>query len=380
MAKNTVGETKTHTDALESGMKELLEKEAYELRTPHRGSIEDGAVVRVDREGVWVDIGYKSEGLIPLHEMRSMGPHATDKIDVGQEVTIYVLQVDNDEGRIILSLDRALGEKGWRTLQQRFENNEIIEADVIGYNKGGLLVNVEGVHGFVPISHLVELPVEKDGDGRDRLGLMVGKHLRLKIIEMNRRRNRLILSERAALQEWRMQQRERLLEEIHEGEIRRGRVTSIRNFGAFIDLGGADGLAPVSELSWEHVDNPESVLKVGEEVDVYVMRVDPETKKIALSLRRASPESWEGIIDKYDVGQLINGTITKLASFGAFARIEGPVEGLIHISELSDHHIVHPKEVVKEGDSLTLKIVRIEKERHRLGLSLKQAQEEVGRE
>jgi small subunit ribosomal protein S1 len=207
---------------------------------------------------------------------------------------------------------------------------------------------------------------------------MVGKQFRLKVIEIDRRRNRLILSERAALHDWRNEQKERLLQELKEGEIRRGRVTGIRNFGIFVDLGGADGLVHISEVSWDRTKSPEEVVKVGDEVSIYVMKVNPETKKIALSLRRAQPEPWETIIDKYRVGQLVTGTITKLASFGAFARLEGPIEGLIHISELADRRIEHPKEVVKEGEVLTLKVLRIEPERRRLGLSLRQAQEEAG--
>ena len=243
-----------------------------------------------------------------------------------------------------------------------------------GYNKGGLLVNVEGVHAFVPLSQVVG--VRPDAEGEGGLASAVGKQLRLKVIEINRRRNRVILSERAALQEWRSQQKDRLLAELKEGEIRKGRVSSVRSFGVFIDLGGADGLAHLSEVSWDRNKSPEEMYHVGDEVDVYVMKVDPETKKIALSLRRAQPEEWDLIVDKYQVGRVVPGMVTKLVTFGAFARIEGPVEGLIHVSELVDRRIAHPKEVVREGDLLPLKIVRIERDRHRLGLSLREARDE----
>ena len=290
----------------------------------------------------------------------------------------YVLQPENQEGQVVLSIDRAAGEKGWRILQVRFDAGETIDAEVVGYNKGGLLVNIEGVRGFVPSSQVVGLRFEAGTEGSQeaRFAQWIGRELKLKIIEINRRRNRLILSERAALQEMRTMQKERLLSELKEGEIRTGKVTSIRNFGVFVDLGGAEGLIHLSELSWGRIKSPEEVVKVGDDVEVFVMNVDPESKKIALSLRRAQPEVWEGIIDKYQVGQVVTGTITKLTNFGAFAHIEGPVEGLIHVSELADRRILHPKEVVKEGDVLSLKIVRIERERHRLGLSLKQAVEE----
>jgi small subunit ribosomal protein S1 len=201
--------------------------------------------------------------------------------------------------------------------------------------------------------------------------------LRVKVIEINRRRNRVILSERAAMQEWRSAQKDRLLSELHEGEIRRGRITSVRNFGVFVDLGGADGLAHLSELSWDRNRSPEEIYHIGDEVDVFVMKVDPETKKIALSLRRAQPERWEEIADRYHQGEMVVGRVTKLVTFVAFARIDGPVEGLVHVSELVDRRIAHPKEVVKEGDILPLRIVRIERDRHRLGLSLKAARDQA---
>jgi small subunit ribosomal protein S1 len=233
------------------------------------------------------------------------------------------------------------------------------------------------VHAFVPLSQVVGVRPDQEGEGG--LASAVGKQLRLKVIEINRRRNRVILSERAALQEWRSQQKDRLLSELKEGEIRKGRVSSVRSFGVFIDLGGADGLAHLSEVSWDRNKSPEEMYRIGDEVDVYVMKVDPDTKKIALSLRRAQPEEWDLIVDKYQVGRVVPGMVTKLVTFGAFARIEGPVEGLIHVSELVDRRIAHPKEVVREGDLLPLKIVRIERDRHRLGLSLREARDEGAR-
>jgi small subunit ribosomal protein S1 len=240
------------------------------------------------------------------------------------------------------------------------------------------LVNVEGVNAFVPMSQLTGVRPDRNREdgGSSSLAEAVGRKLRLKVIEINRRRNRVILSERAALQEWRMQQKERLIQELHEGDIRRGRITSVRNFGVFVDLGGADGLAHLSELSWERDKSPTDLFQVGDEVDVYITKIDPENKKIALSLRRARPEQWDAIVDKYKENGVVVGLVTKLVTFGAFARIEGPVEGLIHVSELVDRRIGHPKEVVREGDLLPLKIVRIERDRHRLGLSLRRARDE----
>ncbi len=351
--------------------------EADEFRSPQRGEIVEGAIMGWDRDGALVDIGAKSEGVILRHEMQSLGSDPESQLQIEDKVMVYIVHPETADGQILLSLDKARGEQGWLTLQERFDNSETFEAEVSGYNKGGLLVNVEGVNAFVPLSQVVGVrPDRNREDGESSLGEVVGKSLRLKVIEINRRRNRVILSERAALQEYRMQQKERLIQELHEGEIRKGRISSVRNFGVFVDLGGADGLAHLSELSWDRDKSPTELFKVGDEVDVYITKIDAENKKIALSLRRANPEKWEAVVNKYQEGQVVTGLVTKLVTFGAFARIEGPVEGLIHVSELVDRRIGHPRDVVREGDLLPLKIVRIERDRHRLGLSLRRARDE----
>jgi len=361
-------------------MATLLEAESKEYKSLRRGDILEGIIVGSDRDGMVVDVGTKSEGIVTPSEMHSLGPNVDTWPGTGEHVLVYVMQPETLEGQVLLSLDRARGEKGWRVLQQRFEEGESFEVQVNGYNKGGLLVNVEGVHGFIPFSQSVS--AQSPSEGEEKQGeappeAVVGRTLLVKVIEINRARNRAILSERAALQDWRALQKDRLLEELQEGEIRKGRISSIRSFGVFVDMGGADGLAHLSELSWERDKTPEELYHVGQEVDVYVMKIDQEAKKIALSIRRAQPERWEEIVDKYSVGQIVTGTITKLVTFGAFARIEGPVEGLIHVSELVNRRIAHPREVVKEGDTVPLKIVRIERDRQRLGLSLRQAHDEA---
>jgi small subunit ribosomal protein S1 len=355
-------------------MQEFLEAETF--RSPRRGEVVEGPIVRITRDGAWIDFGAKSEGLIPLAEMHSLGPEPLQQLQVGEEVTAMVMRTDDDE--ITLSIDKARGERGWRVAQRHMERNEVFEATVVGYNKGGLLAEVDGVQGFIPTSHITGLRSDS-ADSPARTAELAGRMnevIKVKVIEMNRRRNRLILSERMAHQEWRTQQKERLIEELREGEVRTGRVSSISPFGVFIDLGGADGLAHISELSWDRSKTPQELVKIGDEVEAYILKVDPETKRIALSLRRAQPDRWEDIVTRYQIGQLVEGTVTKLATFGAFVRIDGALEGLVHISELSDRKIVNPKEVVAEGDVLTLKIVRIEPERHRLGLSLRQALDE----
>jgi len=361
-------------DTSSYGMQELLD-EAENVATIRRGDIVKGVVVQKDREGLLVDIGAKTEGVVPAREMRTFSSEEAEAITLGDEVLVYVVQTDESEGQIYLSVDRAQGEKGWHVLQQNFENGDVIEGEAVDYNKGGLLVNVEGVRGFVPMSQLAT-PVAFDPSAdpnRSPLADLIGNHLKLKVIEINRRRNRLILSEKQVMRQQREQLRQSLFAELDTGQVRKGRVTGIREFGAFVDIGGVDGLVHLSEFSWGQVEPPEKTLSIGDEVDVYVLRVDRENMKVALSFRRLHPEPWESIHEKYHVGQTVTATVTKVTTFGAFARLDPAIEGLVHISELSDGPVRHPSDVVSEGQELTLKILRIEPERRRLALSLKQA-------
>ncbi len=351
-------------------MDQLL-AEAYGFRSFKRGDILEGVVVSVTPTEILVDIGSKTEGIISGRELERMGAEAISNIQVGDEVLTYVINPESKDGNVVLSLTRAQLEKDWRAAEEMFEKQEVLERSVAGYNKGGLIVRIGKVRGFVPGSQIVSVPPGNGGTNEERWAKLVGQSLMLKIIELDRKRNRLILSERAAMREWRKAQKERLLDELQEGEVRRGRVSSLCDFGAFIDLGGADGLVHLSELSWGRVKHPNEVLNVGDEVDVHVLSVDRQRKRIALSLKRLQPEPWSTTEEIYRVGQLVQGTITKLTNFGAFARIDEYIEGLIHLSELSDKHITHPKEVVKEGEEVTLRIIRIDARRRRMGLSLK---------
>ncbi|MDO8671317.1 MAG: S1 RNA-binding domain-containing protein [Dehalococcoidia bacterium] len=357
-------------------MAELFGNDGLGLRPYRRGEVIDGTVVRLDRDGILVDIGTKSEGMVPGHEVEALGVDVVSQMRVGDKILVYVVESASQEGQVLLSVDRARNESGWRTIQRHFESGDILEADIVDFNKGGLIANVGGFRGFVPSSQVVSVRLDLAANADALQDQLIGRTLRLKIIEVNRPRNRVILSERAALQEWRGQQRDRLLSELQPGQLRQGKVSSLCSFGAFIDLGGADGLVHLSELSWGRVDRPSDVLSVGDEVSVIVMGVDAESKKIGLSLRRARPEPWSNVAEKYQVGQSVTGTITRLTPFGAFARLEEGIEGLIHVSELSDQRIQHPKDVVEEGAVLRLKVVKVEPVRHRLGLSLKQAQQE----
>lgn len=361
-------------------MEELLNDPSHDYRILNYGDVLEGQVMHIDRDEMLVDIGSKSEGIIPARESSTLTGDERSNLSVGDQVLVFVVQAENQEGQAVLSIDRARQEKSWRRLQEIYESGDIIEAEVTNYNKGGLLVNLDGVRGFVPASQVTEIRGGDDGSKQADMARLIGTKLSLKIIEINRHRNRLILSERQAVQERRDVMKERLIEELKEGETRRGRVTSLCDFGAFVDVGGADGLVHLSELSWSRVKHPSEVLHVGEEVDVYVLGINAQEKKIALSIKRTQPEPWSRVATKYDVGQFVEGTVTQLANFGAFARIEDGIEGLIHVSELSEERIAHPKQVVSEGQDLVLSIIRIDPARRRMGLSLRRALEATDEE
>ena len=364
------------------------------MKPLRRGDVVEGVVMRSDPDGVLLNIGHKAEGIVPPGEMRSLGAEGVKKLNVGDEIVATVVRGETAEGAVILSIDRAAGEKGWRALEKALESDERVSGKILGFNRGGAIVETQGVQGFVPMSQLVSvsrdsvreaIAAQDQAEGEsaessqpDNLETHsdVGKELQLKVLEVNRGRNRAILSERQAIQEDRENKKARLIQELSVGEVRRGTVTGLSSFGAFVDLGGADGLIHISELSWNTISSPEEVLTVGQEIDVYVLRVDHENRKIGLSLKRLQQEPWETINDRYQVGDLVDATVTKVTDFGAFARVEGSVEGLIHISELTPRIINHPRDVVREGDRVKIRILRIEPERRRMGLSLKQASDQ----
>ena len=344
-----------------------------------RGDVVDGVIVRIDQDEILVDIGLKSEGVLSTKELPATGDWSFNELHLNDKVLVYVIQPETQDGHALLSLKRANAERQWRIAEEQYKNNELLKAKVIDFNKGGLIVDVAGIRGFVPISQILNLKREEVASGGDnqetaaKLQGMKDKELQLKIIEINRARNRLILSERLAAQEWRQRRREELLDELKPGEVRHGVVSNLANFGAFVDLGGADGLVHISQLAWSRVNHPSEVLKVGQEVEVQVLSVDKEKKKIALSIKRAEVDPWTTVEQRYIPGQVVTGTITKIAPFGAFARIEDGIEGLIHLSELPAG--MDPKASLHEGQQLQLRILRIDAERRRLGLSLRQAEE-----
>ena len=354
-------------------MQQLLDDPSHDYRALKYGDVLDGTVMQRDRDEFLVDIGSKSEGIIPSKEYSTLNSEELGAIKPGDMVLVFVVQAENADGHTVLSIDKARQEKSWRNLQEQYDKNEVLSAQVTNYNKGGLLVNLDGVRGFVPASQVTEIRGGDDASKQADMARLIGNKLPLKIIEINRHRNRLILSERQAIQERRDVMKERLIAELKEGEVRKGRVSSICDFGAFVDIGGADGLVHLSELSWSRVRHPSELLRIGQEVDVFVLGINAQDKKIALSIKRTQAEPWSRVASKYEVGQLVKGNVTQLANFGAFARIEDGIEGLVHVSELADERITHPKQAVKEGQELLLRIIRIDPQRRRMGLSLRRA-------
>src|SRR3990172_1672839 len=354
-------------------MEQLLSQGDLNLDQPKPGDMRTGMIASISDDEILVSIGAKSEGVIPARELEGMSAEERAKLKVGQDIQVYIVSPEGSKGIMQLSYTRSMEDDDWGNAEALLKSKEAYQGKVEGFNKGGLIVSVGRLRGFVPASQASQTRrMRYKGDTPEqRWSEMVGETLVARVIEVDRERRRLILSERAAAQESREALKERLLTEIKIGETRKGRVTSLADFGAFVNINGADGLVHLSEISWERVDHPSKVLKVGDEVEVKVISIDQERRRIGLSLRQLQTDPWEDHVSRYQVGQLVEGTITRLVKFGAFARIDDYVEGLIHISELSEDRIEHPKEVVNEGDKVALRIIRIEADKRRIGLSLR---------
>jgi len=365
---------KSDTDQESTPMAEMLDQ-YLSCRKLEHGQIVSGVVVRTGPGGVVVDIGAKCEGIVPENELETMSPAELDAIQEGDEVLVYIVNPEDEKGNIALSLTRARVARDWLEAQRLLGSQQVIECHVIDHNKGGVIVQVGKVRGFVPGSQLdrqriaTQSPSEEKGERW--WAALVGGTLRLKVIEVDRERNRLILSERAAIRE----RRKSLLDELVEGDVRQGRVTNLADFGAFVDIGGIDGLVHLSELSWKRVSHPREVVEVGQQVQVSVLKVDRERGRVALSIRQLQPDPWASVEERYQEGQAVEAVITRLAEWGAFASIVGDeaIEGLIHISELDESPVVHPREMVQLGQVVTLRVLGVDGGRHRMALSLKQA-------
>ena len=333
------------------------------------GDIVEGEVVRIDKDEVLVDIGYKSEGLVPSNELtirKGADPHQV--VELGQRIEALVLQKEDADGRLILSAKRAAFERAWNRIEEAYNEQRTVEGPVIEVVKGGLILDI-GLRGFLPAS-LVDIRRVRN------LEAFLGEKLECKVIELNRSRNNVVLSRRAVLEEERKEERERILTSLEEGMIVRGTVSNLVDFGAFVDLDGIDGLIHISELSWNHVDHPSEVVQVGEEVEVKVLEVDRDRERISLGLKQTRKDPWQEIVERVNVGEQIQGRVTKLVSFGAFVEVAEGVEGLIHISELADHHVETPDEIVRSGDEVDARIIDVDARRRRLSLSLRPKRED----
>jgi len=354
-------------------MESLLNEQELNVDLPQPGEIRDGMIASISHNQILVSIGAKSEGVISGRELEQLSAKEREALKVGQEIKVFVISPEDNSGNVVLSFKRAQEQLSWENVDKLLETNSVVDSKITGFNKGGLIVTVEGLRGFVPSSQISAMRrTQVTGDTPEqRWQKMVGQPISVRVIEVDKERHRLILSERAASTETRQSIKERVLDELEEGKTYTGRVTSLADFGAFINVNGADGLVHLSELSWDHITHPREVLEVGQEIKVKVINVDREKKRIGLSVRALQEDPWRARMQKYSVGQLVEGVITRLTKFGAFARLEGDLEGLIHISEISDHRIEHPKEALKEGDVKSLRVIRIDADQHRIGLSLR---------
>jgi len=333
------------------------------------GDVVKGHVVRIDKDEVLVDIGYKSEGVIPSHELsirKSVNP--ADEVELGEEVDALVLTKEDNEGRLVLSKKRARFEKAWRRIEAAAESGEPVEGNVIEVVKGGLILDL-GVRGFLPAS-LVDIRRVHN------LEEFTGQTLECKVIELNRSRNNVVLSRRAVLEEERKEVREQILGRLEAGQVVEGKISNIVDFGAFVDLDGIDGLIHISELSWSHVNHPSEVVAIGDTVRIKVLDIDRDRQRISLGLKQTQEDPWQRVISAHRPGDVLEGSVTKVVAFGAFVEILPGVEGLVHISELADHHVESPSEVVEPGTKLNVKILEIDEERRRLSLSIKQVEEQ----
>lgn len=348
-------------------------KDAVDVKSVRSGEIVKGVVVQVNQDEVLVDVGAKSEGVIPLRELASFDVASPqDVVKVGDEIEVYVLKAEDNEGKLILSKEKADAEKAWEKLQEYLDSGEVIEGVVREVVKGGILVDV-GVRAFLPAS-LVDRGYVED------LNKYLGMTIQARVIELNRPRKKVILSRKAVLEEEASRKRVELMQNIQEGDVVKGIVRRLTSFGAFVDIGGVDGLLHISEMAWHRINHPSEVVKVGDEIEVAVLRVDRENEKISLGLKQVLPNPWDNVDEKYPVGGVVAAKVVRLAPFGAFVQLEPGVEGLVHISHLADRHVAKPDEVVQEGEEVNVKVLSVDPAEKRIRLSIREVNREANRE
>ncbi|RMH00459.1 MAG: S1 RNA-binding domain-containing protein [Chloroflexi bacterium] len=350
-------------------LEQFLEQHDYDQ--PRVGDIRKGIIVAISSQGIIVDLGLKRDGVVPPSELNKLSPEEREALKVNEEIPVYVVSTDESDS-LVVSIEKAQMNQDWIRAEELMESGEIIEGEVIGYNKGGAIVPFGRLRGFVPASHLNDLtPGMSDRKRQQRLAKLRGQKLPLKIIEVDQRRKRLVFSQRSAQKEWEEKRKQELLETLKEGDVLKGRVSGLRDFGIFVDIGGADGLVHISELAWHRIEHPREVVKVGDEIEVKVLKLDKEEQRISLSRKQLLPNPWDTVTERYHVEQLVEGTITRLVDYGAFAEIEPGIEGLLHVSQLSRSNVENVSEVVQVGETHLLRIVSIDPDRQRIGLSLK---------
>ncbi len=360
---------------------ELFEKylsEDMDLDMPGRGDLREGVIVEVRPTELLVNVGSKRDGVVPQSDLARLDPTYVKGLREGMTVDVVVSKQPEDDGVFVLSMADALQQRDWLTAQQMLESGEISEHKVIGYNKGGLTVEFNHLRGFVPASHVVDMPRNLSEDQRrEELEGRINGSMRLKVIEVDPKRRRLVMSQMLAEREYRSQAKEALFKKLAVGDIVTGTVRSMRSFGAFIDIGGVDGLLHVSEIGFGNVNHPREALGVGQEVQVQVIRIDTDNQRVGLSRKKLLANPWDGIEARYSVGVVVPAVVTRIAEFGAFAQLEPGVEGLIHISEIADIAVAEPLRMIKPGDKVTVKVLRVDQKRQRIGLSIRQAQDEA---
>ena len=357
------------SDESMNSLEDLLDQHSYDM--PQAGDIRTGVVVAITPQGLIIDLGLKRDGIVPQSDLAQLEPEEREALKVNDEVPVYVVETEDPEA-LVVSIRLARLNQDWIEAEALLASGQIFEGEVIGYNKGGVIVPYGRIRGFVPISHLSDVtPGMGERRRQQRLARLRGEQIGVKIIEVDRQRHRLVMSQREAQKEWEEKKRGELMETLQPGDVRTGRVSGMRDFGAFVDLGGADGLVHISELSWHRIDHPREVVKLGDEVEVYVLGVDQESGRISLSRKKLLPNPWDTVAQRYNQNQLIEGKVTRILDYGAFAEIEPGVEGLLHVSQLSRNPVEDPRSVVKEGEVHLLRIVSIDQKRQRIGLSLK---------
>jgi small subunit ribosomal protein S1 len=368
-------QTSLETPTDEMDFAALLEA-SFAKSLPGRGETITGTVLSVDNYGLIVDVNLKRDGVVHRHDLERLDLQP-EAFSVGEEVDVTIIRMEDENGDLVLSVSQARQGEDWKRAEDLMENDEAWAGVITEANRGGLIVPFGNLRGFIPASHVGDLPRGMNEDDRkDYLNRLVGQSVNVKVIEVNRKRRRLVFSQREAQREKREARKEVLLDKLEEGETRKGVVSGLRDFGAFVDLGGADGLIHISELAWHRVKHPREILNVGDEVEVYVLRLDAEGKRIGLSLKRLQENPWEMVENMYHVGQLVEGTVSRVADFGAFISLDPGIEALLHISQFSDPPPEDPMMIVREGQRLMMRVISIEADKQRLGLSLKEVTEE----